>query len=136
MNKTKTSILWLITSFLMACHADGTYSESSAADMTLQGTLTYLQRIALTSNASAHVKLIDSTAKVTIAEQTIIPAGQVPIHFQLSYSSAETPSSNSYAIQASIKENGQVRFQTLEPIAINPLEPPQSLVIRLNIPQQ
>ncbi len=95
-------------------------------EATLNGSLTYLARIALTPGASAHVRLIDSQNKL-LAEQTINPAGQIPIPFSLHY----LPSSQApYQLEAEIQEHGQRRFHTTQTIAVEPTQT-KPLQIRL-----
>lgn len=98
-----------------------------AAEAILTGSLTYLVRIALTPNASAHVRLIDAKGNL-IAEQAINPAGQVPIPFKLHYSAgAQQP----YQLEAEIREQGQRRFSAVQPIIPERLAEP--LIVRLNL---
>ena len=87
----------------------------SRQDALVTGTVYYRQRIALTPNAVIEVKLLDvsraGAAAVTIAEQTIKPAGrQVPIAFEIRYDPSRIDVRNSYVIQARILEGGQLRF--------------------------
>lgn len=81
----------------------------------MTGTVTYRQRIALTPDAVIEVKLLDvsraDAAAVTVAEQTIKPAGrQVPIAFDLAYDPGSIKERNRYVIQVRILESGQLRF--------------------------
>lgn len=79
------------------------------------GTVTYLQRIALSPGAVVEVKLVDvsraDSPAVTITEQVIRPAGrQVPIEFELRYDPRLIEERRRYAIQARILEEGKLRF--------------------------
>ncbi len=79
------------------------------------GTVTYLQRSALTPGAIIEVKLLDvsraDAPAETIAEQVIKPAGrQVPFEFELRYDSSLIDERHRYAVQARILEDGQLRF--------------------------
>jgi len=87
----------------------------SRQDGLVTGTVSYRQRIALTPDAVIEVKLLDvsraGAAAVTIAEQTIKPAGrQVPIAFEIRYDPSGIDDRNRYVIQARILEGGQLRF--------------------------
>lgn len=79
------------------------------------GTISYLQRIALTPDAVVEVKLVDvsraDAPSVTIAEQEIKPAGrQVPIAFELPYDTRRIEDRHQYAVQVRILEGGILRF--------------------------
>ncbi len=79
------------------------------------GTVTYRQRIALPDNAIVQVQLLDvsrqDVAATVLGEQTITPNGrQVPFEFEIPYDPAQIQASHSYAIQAQITVNGQLRF--------------------------
>jgi uncharacterized lipoprotein YbaY len=90
--------------------AAGTGQEASVT-----GSVTYMQRIALTPDAIVEVKLLDVSRAdapgVTIAEQVIRPAGrQVPIEFELRYDPGRIQMGRRYVIQARILEGGNLRF--------------------------
>lgn len=94
-------------------------STTEASDVTqtasVTGTVTYLQRIALTPNAVVEVKLLDvsraDAPAVTIAEQVIRAAGrQVPIEFELRYDPRRIDDRHRYAVQARILEDGKLWF--------------------------
>lgn len=79
------------------------------------GTVTYRQRIALPDNAIVQVQLLDvsrqDVAATVLGEQTITPNGrQVPFEFEISYDPAQIQAEHSYAIQARITVDGQLRF--------------------------
>lgn len=80
----------------------------------VSGTVFYLQRIALPSDASLAVKLTDISKQdvpaVTIAEQKITPPGQVPIPFELQYDPAKIDPRLTYAVQARIEQGGRLLF--------------------------
>lgn len=79
------------------------------------GTVSYRQRIALTPDAVVEVKLLDvskaGARAVTIAEQTIKPAGrQVPIDFDLQYDPKLIKPRGRYTLRVRILEGGRLRF--------------------------
>lgn len=80
----------------------------------VSGTVTYRQRIALPPNAVVQVKLIEvsrpNTPTVTLAEQTITSPGQVPIRFELTYDRSQIDPNRTYAIQALIFIDNQIRY--------------------------
>jgi uncharacterized lipoprotein YbaY len=81
------------------------------------GTVTYLPRVALPPNAIIAVSLLDvsrmDVAAVTLASQATITGGQqVPIPFTLLYDPEQIDPRFTYAVQARITVDGQLRFIT------------------------
>ncbi len=81
----------------------------------LTGTVTYLERVALTPEAVIEVTLQDvsraDAAATILATQTITADGkQVPIPFELKYDPAAIQPQNSYTVRARILEDGELRF--------------------------
>jgi uncharacterized lipoprotein YbaY len=79
------------------------------------GTVTYLQRIALPSTAEVKVKLVDvsraDASAIMLGEQNIQTGGkQVPFDFKIPYDPDMIEESHSYAVQARIEVDGQLRF--------------------------
>ncbi len=110
---------------------------SLAAQTTIKGDILYRERIALPPNAVATVKLVDvsladAPAKV-VAEQTIDPAGQVPIPFSLTFDAAGIQSGQTHALQARIMVGGTLWFITDTRHAIDPDagSRPQTLVLKM-----
>lgn len=92
-----------------------TNSPMPTEQATVTGTVSYLQRIALPPNAVVEVKLVDvsrmDAPSVTLATQTIPTNGQqVPIAFSLPYRPEQINPSHSYAVQARILVDGQLRW--------------------------
>jgi putative lipoprotein len=80
----------------------------------IQGSVTYRERIALPPNAQleivlADVSLADAPYKA-IAQKKIIPAGQVPILFELNFDPNKIMSNYTYAVMARITEDGKLLF--------------------------
>jgi uncharacterized lipoprotein YbaY len=80
----------------------------------VSGTVFYLQRIALSPDASVEVKLVDISRQdvpaVTIAEHRITNPGQVPVPFELRYDPAKIDPRMTYAVQARIEQDGKPWF--------------------------
>ena len=79
------------------------------------GSVTYRERLALTSGATLKVQLRDvsyqDAASELIAEQVIHDPGQAPIKFRVKYNRDDLVSRNTYAIQADIIESdGRLAF--------------------------
>ena len=119
------------------------------------GTLSYRERIALTSGAVVELKLVavssaDAPA-TTLGYQMIENPSQVPISFEIAYNPADIDDKFTYAISAQIRDQGRVLFvnttryavltggnpnsvdmilqmpENLEPISVPPPTPPQAL---------
>jgi putative lipoprotein len=88
----------------------------------LVGTVTYLQRIALTPEAEVHIELRDVSAPDAagppIAKQVIATPGQVPIQFTLEYDPTKLRGGRAYAVSARIVDRGQLQFVTETPIPV------------------
>jgi uncharacterized lipoprotein YbaY len=79
------------------------------------GTVTYLPRLALPSNAVVEVTLAEvsraDAPAIIVASQTIATEGrQVPIPFQLPYDPEQIEAHLTYVVQARILVDGQLRF--------------------------
>ncbi|TVQ12482.1 MAG: hypothetical protein EA368_03830 [Leptolyngbya sp. DLM2.Bin27] len=93
---------------------NGTVQTNSAS---ITGTVSYLPRIAMPPNAILEVTLVDvsraGAPAITLASQGIIFGGrQVPIPFELMYDPDQIDPRFSYAVQARILVEGQLRFIT------------------------
>lgn len=82
----------------------------------LFGTLSYRGRLALPSDASAHVRLLELTGRDQarlVAEDRIINAGQAPIPYRLRFDKLDRRAGR-YAIEAEITANGRKMYATAE----------------------
>lgn len=113
---------------------NGMLQESSL----VTGTVTYLPRIALPPNALIEVSLADvsrADAPARILSTQTIEAGgrQVPFAFELPYDPAQIDSRYSYAVQARITVDGQLRFiNTTRTSVITNGSPTQGVEIVVN----
>jgi len=101
-------ILWILS--IMNTMGCGAMNQQDK----IQGSVTYRERIALPPNAQleivlADVSLADAPYKA-IAEKKIIPAGQVPIQFELNFDPNKIMSNYTYAVMARITEDGKLLF--------------------------
>lgn len=110
-----------IIGLLMLASCNGADSEKpvsvqEGSSGMISGTVSYRERIALPPDATVEVVLLDvsrmDVAATTIAEQTIEPSGQVPIHFELVYDTAAIDPRMQYAVRATIKRNESALFVT------------------------
>ncbi|BDW10124.1 hypothetical protein PSHI8_02060 [Polynucleobacter sp. SHI8] len=80
----------------------------------IQGSVTYLERIALPPGSQLEIVLADvSLADApyqAIAEKRINPAGQVPIQFELNYDPKKIMTNHTFAVMARITNDGQLLF--------------------------
>ncbi|MBL8579383.1 MAG: YbaY family lipoprotein [Mesorhizobium sp.] len=109
-----------------------------AEEVEIVGEVSYRERIALPANAVlsvqlADVSLADAPASV-IAEQTIDPAGQVPIKFTLKFDSAVIQPKMNYAVQARITVDDKLWFINDERYSVDPTkaEPVQMWLRRVS----
>src|SRR5690606_19639559 len=102
------AVLLLLTS--AAC---GGLSET-----TLDGTVTYRERMALTPNATIRVALLDETVadRPTVIAETTFTSGtrQVPLAFSLPYNPGSIERGNTYSLLAEIRQDDHLLFMTNE----------------------
>ncbi|MDX8448368.1 YbaY family lipoprotein [Mesorhizobium captivum] len=112
---------------------------TSAAEKTIAGEATYRERIALPPNAVLSVELADvslADAPATIiGQRKIVPAGQVPIKFEISFDPQVIKPGRTYALQARITVDGRLLFITDTRQQVDPLDgKPQILVLKMAAP--
>lgn len=93
-----------------------------AARNVVRGTVNYLQRIAMPTNAEVRVWLVDaSNPNVSpVAETTFATAGrQVPYQFELRYEARDIDRQRNYEVRAEIRSNGQTRMRSTAGTAVN-----------------
>ncbi|NWF81886.1 MAG: YbaY family lipoprotein [Chloroflexi bacterium] len=100
-----------------------TYRAQSVPASVVDGTVTYLQRIALPPEAVIQVQLVDvsrADAPAIVLATSSFQAGgrQVPFPFALPYDPARIDERYTYAVQARITLNGQLRFIATERYAV------------------
>jgi putative lipoprotein len=112
-------------------------APSSAAQKSIKGEVLYRERIALPPDAVLNVQLLDvsladAPAEV-VAEQTIEPAGQVPIPFNLTFDATDIKSGRTYVLQARITVGDTLWFITDTRHAIDPLAAagPQTMIVKM-----
>ena len=108
-----------VVAALVMCATFGMVPATHAQDGRVTGTVTYRERIALAAGAVVTVQLLDvslqDVAATTIDEQRITTTGnQVPFAFGLSYDPAQVVDTNTYAVRATIEENGALRWTTTQ----------------------
>jgi putative lipoprotein len=99
---------------------------ADAEERTIQGEITYRERIALPPQAVVTVELADvslADAAASVAKQEINAPGQVPIKFAITFDSAAIRPEAIYALQARITVDNQLWFTNDERHEIDPLSP-------------
>ena len=94
---------------------DGDTFPGAQETMSVSGTVSYNERLALTPGATLIVELLDTsradTSSRVIASQTIDGPGQVPIKFDVAYDPARIDAGNLYSVSARIVESdGRLAF--------------------------
>jgi putative lipoprotein len=108
----------------------------AAEEIAITGEVSYRERIALPPTAVLTVRLLDvslaDAPETVVGEQTIDPAGQVPIKFEIKFSSAVVQPSATYALQARIMVDNQMWFTNGERYTVDPLKPePQKMMLKM-----
>jgi len=88
---------------------------------TLEGTVTYRQRSALTPEAVVFVDLRDAGAPAEeppLARARVLSPGQAPMPFHLIYDPASLDPARSYSLSARIADRGELRFVTEKPVPL------------------
>ncbi|MBZ9997166.1 YbaY family lipoprotein [Mesorhizobium sp. BH1-1-4] len=112
---------------------------SVAAEKTVSGEVIYRERIALPPSAVlsvqlADVSLADAPAKI-IGEQTVKPAGQVPISFEIKFDPSLIQPRMTYALQARIVVDGRLMFISDMRHQVDPLtDAPQTVMLKMVAP--
>ena len=99
----------------------GAWERRRFAELT--GTVTYLERVALTPEALVQIELRDvsraDAEAPLIAKAVLRPGGkQVPIPFVLDYDVADIDPRGAYAVSARIADRGQLAFVTETPVPV------------------
>jgi putative lipoprotein len=102
---------------ILICVILAQQTVAAMAEMrTINGTVAYRERMALPPGASVEIKLVDGSRadapSGTIAETTIVPEGQVPVAYRLTYEASDILPGRSYALQARITVGGRLMFIT------------------------
>jgi uncharacterized lipoprotein YbaY len=89
----------------------------------IEGEVTYRQRVALTPEAIVQVELRDVThpdAEAPLLAKRVIHTDgrQVPIPFALDYDAAAVQKGHSYAVSARIADRGQLQYVTDTPVTV------------------
>lgn len=109
--------------------------QTNSASVT--GTVSYLPRIAMPPNATLEVALVDvsraDAPAIVLASQSAVFGGrQVPIPFELVYDPEQIDPRFSYAVQARISVDGQLRFITTSSVPVITRGNPTNVEVRVD----
>lgn len=105
-----------------------------AAELTLTGTVTYRERIALPQGAVLRVTLVDTEAgNALVSAATAIP-NQSPIGFSLNVHRT-LPADRSYGLTAEITADGRVMFRSREAVPVDLLAPVPVGILVQHVPE-
>ncbi|MGF1690407.1 YbaY family lipoprotein [Photobacterium kagoshimensis] len=115
MKKVITVLLGLAAA--LAITACSTIIQKDKGMSSVEGTVSYRERIALPANAKVTVTLSDvslmDVAAEVISQQTFLTDGkQVPFNFLLDYETDEIIANHTYAVSARIEIDGKLLFIT------------------------
>jgi putative lipoprotein len=110
-------LVFLAALGLSACAQQSGSTSAAAASAAVTGTVTYLQRMALTPDAIVMVRLEDvsraDAPTQLIGEQDIATEGrQVPVPFEIRYDPKAIDPSHTYAVSAQIVQGERLLFVT------------------------
>ncbi len=113
----RSGALWIALALVFFPSQPAVFAENASGPGMITGTVSYLQRIALSPDALISVSLHDVTLADApsrlIVEQRFPAAGrQVPIPFRLPYDSASIDSTHRYSLRATITTRGRLNFST------------------------
>ena len=120
MKKTLIAIVVLV--ILAAIVFFAFYKKAHSEPKTINGTVTYLDKMALPDNATITVSLLDITAAdtpETVSETSFASNGnQVPFAFALNYDASKIEANHTYSLQAKIEANGGVMRSTTSNVPV------------------
>jgi putative lipoprotein len=121
MNLSKQIWIVLPALLLAACAHHRPAAKPVAAK--ISGTVTYLQKMALSPDATVEVEFSDvsksDAAPIQLGHQVIRAAGkQVPIPFSIAYDARQIVSDHIYEVTARIKQGEQVLFASGAPVLV------------------
>jgi len=102
--------------------ASDTSPEATSGVVTVSGTVTYRERVALPEGALLTVQVLDvSRADApadVVAEAVITPTGQVPIPYAIAVSPSAFEAGHTYSLSASITVGGDPLFTSADHLAV------------------
>jgi putative lipoprotein len=108
---------------MVGCATPGIAPSGGGAGNRITGTIAYRERIALAPDALIRVQLVDvsqaDAPAVVLGEQVFTADGrQPPFAFEIAYDPSRIDARMSYAVQARIEEDGELRFTSDQRYAV------------------
>jgi putative lipoprotein len=117
-------LLLLAATLLAGCGGTKPLVDKPTYMRTIDGTVTYRERVSLNSGAVLQVWLLDAewvgAQSKTLVSSTISNPGQVPILFTLDYDPAWIIAGHIYTMRAEIRDRGRLLFMSDRPVPVEP----------------
>ena len=117
-------LLLLAATLLAGCGGTKPLVDKPTYMRTIDGTVTYRERMSLNSGAVVRVWLLDAervgVQPKTLVSSTISNPGQVPISFTLDYDPVWIIPDHIYTMRAEILNRGQLLFVSDRPVPVEP----------------
>ncbi len=115
-------LLLLVATLLAGCGGTKPLVDKPTFWRTIDGTITYRERLSLNSGAVVQVWLLEvervGAPSKTVVSSTISNPGQVPISFTLDYDPAWIVADNVYTVRAEIRDRGRLMFMSDRPVPV------------------
>ncbi len=117
-------LLLLAATLLAGCGGTKPLVDKPTFWRTIDGTITFRERMSLNSGAVVQVWLLDAErlgaqSKIVVSA-TISNPGQVPISFTLDYDPAWIVADHIYTVRAEIRDRGRLMFMSDRPVPVEP----------------
>ena len=115
-------LLLLVAALVVGCGGNKPLVDKPSFWRTIDGTITYSERMSLNSGAVLQVWLLGTerlgTPSKTVVSATISNPGQVPISFTLDYDPAWIVADYFYTVRAEIRDRGRLVFMSDRPVLV------------------
>ena len=115
-------LLLLVAALIVGCGGNKPLVDKPSFWRTIDGTITYSERMSLNSGAVLQVWLLGAerfgAPSKTVVSSTISNPGQVPISFTLDYDPAWIVADNVYTVRAEIRDRGRLSFMSDRPVPV------------------
>lgn len=115
-------LLLLVAALIVGCGGNKPLVDKPSFWRTIDGTITYSERMSLNSGAVLEVWLLGTerlgAPSSTVVSATISNPGQVPISFTLDYDPAWIVADYFYTVRAEIRDRGRLVFMSDRPVLV------------------
>jgi len=107
---------------LLAAAMAASTTAALADGSTITGSVVYLERMLLPDGSELRVTLEDAAtdADAAVLAEVTVPARTSPTPFALDYPATDLAGEGSYALQATISQDGRPLFASADPVAFDP----------------